>query len=120
MPLNIIDYNSSSANYEFNISAITNQEWVDLALEIIYEKTGTIRNVCVVGYLVKIGDNVARIQLEYQDSKFHVVNFRLNEFGLIDGNYTDEFSKRFQEVMQQHYGEKYNQKLNEQLTTKSL
>ena len=106
MPLDIFDTNAQNGIYKFNLSKLSEKDWVEFAFEIIYKHVGKIRNVVIKEYRIRINDNIAKITLEFQGSKYHVLQFRLNEFGVVDET-MDSISVKFQEIMSARFGEDY-------------
>ena len=111
MPIDLFDTNSRDENYKFNLSDLTEKEWTDFALELIFQQVGRVRNVSIKEFRVRINNNLAKINLEYQGNKYHVLKLYLNEFGIVGECNNDVISSKFQELMSAHFGADYQNEL---------
>ncbi len=111
----IIDLNCSQNEYKFNISAIKEEEWVDMAHEIVLAKGENVKELELTGCKVVIRDNKAKFQVFFQDSSYHEHAYHLDVFGRASREYKDLVSLLFQDTMINYYGEEYQTDLEEKI-----
>ena len=113
MQVKIMDLNCTEE--KFNLSAISKQEWIDLAHHVILAKGERIKVLELKDVKVVVRENRAKFDVSFQDSDYHEHKYHLDAFGRVSRNYQDIVSQLFQDVMGVHYGEEYKTALNEKL-----
>ena len=111
MQARIIDLNCRDKEYKFNLSVISEQEWRNLAHNIVLYKGQNIKILELNGYKIVIRDNKAKIKLFYQDTAYHELEYHFDEFGRPSKLYQDDVSEFMQEIMLCHYGAEYQKAL---------
>lgn len=109
MQIKKINFNSSQ--YKYDLSAVTDKDWLDFARDIALEKGDKANTIKLIDVKVVIRDNVAKFKVAYEDGSYHEYEYHLDEFGRISQNYQDEISALFQGIMSKHYGKGYDKAL---------
>jgi len=106
----IINGNGKKSKFEFDLANIDQAGWDRFVKHVIagYANDLKIKNTC---YSVSIRSNIAKVQISWEDSKFHDVNLKLDTFGEVN-NYKSVISGHFRSVMSSLYGESYDQESN--------
>lgn len=111
----IIDLNCKDKDYKFNLSVVTENDWVDFAQAIVLNKGENVEGLQLNGFKVVVRDNKAKIKLYYQDLFYHELEYHLDEFGRNSKNYEDVVSVLFQSIMKKYYGAEYELELSNKL-----
>lgn len=115
MQVRMINLNCEANEYKFDMSAITEQEWIDMARDICWENKEYAKALTLNGVKNVVRDNKSKFKVFYQDSSWHELEYRLDVFGRSSRNYQDFVSKLFQDIMAKHYGEEYLMALDAKL-----
>ena len=109
----VIDLNDKE--YKFNLSNLTEQDWNNFTTDFLANRID-IEGIDIVGYRLKIRDNVANIFICWREpGAYCEKQLLLNEFGRPSKDYQDFASKSLQNLMISHYGQEYVEELNANL-----
>ena len=115
MQTRFINLNCDANEYKFDMSKISNQEWIDMAHTIVLAKGQRIKALELQGIKVVVRDNKTKFKIFFQDSTYHEHEYHLDVFGRISRNYKDIVSELLQETMEHHYGQEYRDALDKKL-----
>ena len=117
MLVRIIDLNCQEKEYKFDISNLTEHDWKTFAHTVVMDYGEFVKDLTLNGMKVVIRDNKAKVKLFYQDSTYHELQYRLDEFGRISKNYKDIVSTVWQNIMKKRFGQTYETDLNQKFST---
>ena len=108
--------NCEDKDYQFNLSAVTDADCEEFAIKYVFQDGKTVKGTHINGIKVIIRDNIAKVQLYYQEgASIHEVAVSLDPFGMKSHNYEDEISRIWQTIMARHFGQSYVDTLKEKL-----
>lgn len=116
MQFNIVPLNCRDKQYEFNIVAVREDDWIKFVKSVLLARTDNVSSVSLTGFKVVIRDNIAKVVLYWKDEEFyHEFKFHLDPFGRVSKDYKDLVSEIWQNLMGDYYGEEYNSALEAKL-----
>ena len=111
MNCKLLDLNCKDKEYKFNMSTVSEKDWLSFAHSVVLEKGENVKDLHITGCKIVIRDNKARFKVFYQDSNYHELEYHLDEFGRVSKKYQDIVSSLWQGVMSKYYGNEYNSQL---------
>ena len=107
MQLKLLDLNNPKTDYEFNLSAINKRTWECFVYDVVLCECESIDNVVQIGSSITIRDNLAKMKVAYQDSKYNELNLTLSPMKTFDGKHGTEISEAWHATVASVYGKEY-------------
>ena len=120
MDVRVVPYDGDNKKFQFNISNISKESWKTFVLDILIARLPETKGVTLIDNYVEIRDNVAKVQICWQDKFYHEFKFHLDEFGRKSKEYSDIVSEIWQNVMTDYYQEEYVDALDAKLSEVKL
>lgn len=96
---------------KFNLSEISEQDWKFFLEDVVLNTSKNKNNVRSITASVSVRDNKAKVKLSYEDGNYHEMTLSLDIFGSSLGNYNDNISVIWQQLMAARFGEAYRDEL---------
>ena len=115
MRFKLTPLNDSKKNYQFDLTQISEQDWMSFICDLISVNAVDSKSVEIYEINISIRDNVAKVKVQYQDDYFHEITMNIDEWGPTQFETSSLSSILWQDVMIKNFAEEYENCLSDRI-----